>query len=149
MTTAVAARVLIYQETSVKAQWQNFWMNQVIDGCSPKSFQTSDILLNRSADEGGITLRLPTLATDIEFFLVAIENEYLVEVNLYEQEVTDQMPVSFQQMTLAGRFVGEVQAMEMTTTDLTISIGAALDAINGDIPGRRVTTSLVGRLPSL
>ena len=29
-----------------------------------------------------------------------------------------------------------------------MELGAAIDAISGEIPGRRVTTSLVGRLPT-
>ena len=149
MTSAIAVRIRFYAEASTKAQWQNFWMNNVVDGYAPKSFQTSDILLNRSADEGGITVVLPALADDMQFFLTAIENEYLADVQLFEQEVAEQMPVSFDTMSLVARFVGEVQTMRMTISDLTVAIGAAIDAINGDIPGRRVTTSLVGRLPIL
>ena len=149
MTTAIAVRADFYQSNSVITRWQNFWMQATVDGYAPKGFQTSEILLNRSADEGGITMQLPATADDISFFLTAIENEYLVDVRLYEQEVTGSMPTSFNTMTMVGRFVGEVQTMQMSITDLNVSIGAALDAINGDIPGRRITTSLVGRLPSL
>ena len=149
MATALAIRVKFYQGNDVKARWQNFWMQSTIDGYSPKSFQTSEILLNRSADEGGITIRMPALADDMNFFLAAIEGEYLADVRMYEQEVTNEMPVSFGSMALVGRFVGEVQTMQMTISDLTVAVGAALDAINGDIPGRRITTSLVGRLPIL
>ena len=149
MTTAIAVRADFYQSNSVIARWQNFWMQSTVDGYAPKGFQTSQILLNRSADEGGITMQLPATADDISFFLTAIENEYLVDVRLYEQEVTGSMPASFSTMVMVGRFVGEVQTMQMTITQLNISIGAALDAINADIPGRRITTSLVGRLPSL
>ena len=149
MATALAVCVKFYQGNDVKARWQNFWMQSTIDGYSPKSFQTSEILLNRSADEGGITLTLPALADDKDFFLDAIQGEYLADVRMYEQEIASEMPASFASMALVGRFVGEVQAMRMTVSDLTISVGAAVDAINGDIPGRRITTSLVGRLPSL
>ena len=149
MTTAIAARIHFYKDSETKAQWQNFWMDRTIEGFAPKNFNTSEILLNRSADEGGITLLLPALADDISFFLTAIENEYLADVRLYEQEIQQEMPTTMQEMQLVARFVGEVQTMTMTPTELSVAIGAAMDAINGEIPGRRITTSLVGRLPSL
>ena len=149
MTTAIAARIRFYKDSETKAQWQNFWMDKTVDGYTPKSFNTSEILLNRSADEGGITLMLPALADDINFFLTCIESEYLADVRLYEQEIQQEMPTTMQEMQLVARFVGEVQAMTMTPAALSVAIGAAMDAINGEIPGRRITTSLVGRLPSL
>ena len=37
-------------------------------------------------------------------------------------------------------------------TDLAhnpVELGAAIDAVSGEIPGRKITTSLVGRLPTL
>ena len=92
---------------------------------------------------------LPALADDIGFFLTCIESEYLADVRLYEQEIQENIPTTMQEMQLVARFVGEVQTMAMTPTDLSVAIGAAMDAINGEIPGRRITTSLVGRLPSL
>jgi len=39
--------------------------------------------------------------------------------------------------------------MQTDLTTIQAEIGAAMDAISGDIPGRKITTSLVGRLPSL
>lgn len=150
MTTyAIAARVRFYDNNVTKAQWQNFWIGSTVDGFASKSFNTSEILLNRTADEGGITLQLPTLADDIAFVLNAIEKEYLADVQLYEQKLTSEMPTSFGQMAMIARFVGEVQSMQMNLTSMTVEIGSAVDAINGEIPGRRITTSLVGRLPSL
>ena len=51
--------------------------------------------------------------------------------------------------TLIAQFVGEVNAMQTDLTTIEVELGAAMDAISGDIPGRKITTSLVGRLPSL
>lgn len=146
---AIAARVRIYQNTETKAQWQNFWMDKTVAGYAPKRFNTSAIFLNRTADEGGITLSMPALADDIGFILAAIEGEYLADVQLYEQRISEFLPNEFSDMTLIGRFVGEIQTMQMNVTSMSVEIGAAIDAVNGEIPGRRITTSLVGRLPAL
>lgn len=149
MTTAIATTIRFYLGSKTKARWQNFWTDKTVDSYSPVSFKTSNILLNRSADEGGITVTMPCLANHISFFLTAIESEYLADVRLYEQTVTSSLPSKISKMTLVSRFTGEVQTMNMTVDTLTVSIGAGIDAVNGEIPGRRITTSLVGRLPTL
>ena len=149
MTSAIATTVRFYLDDATKGQWQNFWVERDVDGFAPINFRSSEILLNRTADEGGITLTLPTLQDHINFFLQAIENEYLADVRLYEQDVATDLPSSIGDMVMISRFVGEVQTMSMTTSTLTVSIGAGIDAVNGEIPGRRITTSLVGRLPTL
>ena len=149
MTTAIAAQIRFYKDNATKAQWQNFWSGLTVDGYTSVNFNISNILVNRSADEAGLTLTLPTLQDYIAFFLQAIENEFLADVRLYEQEVTSTMPVDFSEMVLISRFIGEVQAMQMDISALNVSIGAGIEAVSGDIPGRRITTSLVGRLPTL
>ena len=149
MTTAIVSTVRFYLNNATQGQWQNFWMQKTVDGYVPVNFKTSEILLNRSADEGGITLQLPALADHVNFFLQAIENEYLADVRLYEQDVSTDLPSSISGMTMISRFTGEVQTMSMTIETLTVAIGAGIDAVNGEIPGRRITTSLVGRLPTL
>ena len=46
--------------------------------------------------------------------------------------------------TLVAQFVGEVVSMQTDLTTIEVELGAAMDAISGDIPGRKITTSLVG-----
>ena len=74
MTTAIVSTVRFFLNGSTVDQWQNFWNNKTVDGYKPSNFQTSEILLNRTADEGGITFTLPSLVDHINFFLLAIEN---------------------------------------------------------------------------
>jgi len=149
MTTAIAARVRFYSDGVDHKLWQNFWHDQTVEGFTYLNFSTTDILLNRSADEGGITLRLPPLMEHVDLISQAIEGEYLAEVRLYESSVTSALPASFGDMEQVARFTGEVQKMRVTFTDITVDLGAGIDAVNGEIPGRRMTTSLIGRLPTL
>jgi len=39
--------------------------------------------------------------------------------------------------------------MSCDLTTLSVTVGAGIDAVTEDIPGRKFTTSLVGRLPVL
>ena len=46
--------------------------------------------------------------------------------------------------TIVAAFTGEIMGMQTDLTTIEVEIGAAIDAISGDIPGRKITTSLVG-----
>ena len=46
-------------------------------------------------------------------------------------------------------FVGEVISLSTDLTEIQIELGAAIDAVSGEIPGRRVTTSVVGKVADL
>ena len=63
--------------------------------------------------------------------------------------VSSSLPTDLSNATVVARFVGEVMGMQTDLVTIEAELGAAVDAISGDIPGRKITTSLVGRLPSL
>lgn len=149
MTSAIAAQVRFYSNGKTHAQWQNFWVDKTVDGFVYVCFSSTDILMNRTADEGGITLSLPSLKDHLDFLVGAIEGEYLAEVKLYEKEVSSSLPSGFGGMQLVARFIGEVQGIQMGLTTMSVTLGAGIDAVNGEIPGRKMTTSLIGRLPTL
>ena len=136
MTSAILARVRFYQDSATKGLWQNFFVDKTVDGYVFVNFNVSDILMNRTADEGGVTLTVPATKDYIDFFLAAIEGEYLAEIILYEQPVTTALPTGFDGATVVSRFIGEVQTFDMDLIQLTVSLGTAIDAVNGEIPGR-------------
>lgn len=148
METAIAALLMFYKGTTVFARWQNFWVNETINGTQFVSFDVSEVMMNRSADEGGVTLTIPATKAHLDLIETAIADEYLCQIQIIE------MPAgvgAFDVMssTLIAQFVGEVLVMQTDLTQIEVEIGTAMDAISGDIPGRKITTSLVGRLPSL
>ena len=63
--------------------------------------------------------------------------------------VSPSLPTDLSNATVIARFVGEVMGMQTDLVTIQAELGAAIDAISGEIPGRKITTSLVGRLPSL
>ena len=148
METAIAALVMFYKDGTVFARWQNFWVNETINQTQFVNFDVSEVMMNRSADEGGVTLTIPATNAHLQLIDTAIANEYLCQIQIVEMPANGATfdPLS---STLIAQFVGEVLAMQTDLTQIEVEIGTAMDAISGDIPGRKITTSLVGRLPSL
>ena len=148
-TTAIAAFLQFYSDRTIYGSWQNFFVDKTVSGHTFVSFDTSDILLNRTADEGGITLSMAATNNHLGFLETAISNEYLARITLYEMPVSSSLPTDLSNATVVARFVGEVMGMQTDLVTIDVELGAAIDAISGDIPGRKITTSLVGRLPTL
>ena len=154
MSTAILALLDVIDparpaDEQITTRWQNFWVDSVVDGYSYQSFDVSSILFNRSADEGGITISIAALQAHSNLFLDCIETKLLLQVRLYEMPVDTGIPDNLQNETMISSFLGQVISLSTDLTSLSVSVGSAIDAISGEIPGRRVTTSVVGRLPTL
>ena len=149
MTTAIAAFLQFYSGSTIHGSWQNFFVNKNVSGHTYVNFDISEILLNRTADEGGITIKMAATDSHLSFLQTGISNEYLARVTLYEMPVSSDMPTDLSNATAIARFIGEVMGLQTDLVTIEAELGAAVDAISGDIPGRKITTSLVGRLPSL
>ena len=149
MTSAIAVFIRFYSGLTTFQRWQNFFVDKAIEGHDFFPFDTSDVMMNRTADEGGVTIEMAAKNRSLEFFDAAIAGEYLAEIVFYEMPVTTSLPVDLSSASVVARFLGEVIAMTTDLTKLKVELGTAMDAVSGDIPGRKITTSLVGRLPSL
>jgi hypothetical protein len=149
MTTAIAAFLQFYKDSTVHGSWQNFFVDKTVSGHAFVSFDTSEILLNRTSDEGGVTISMAATSNHLGFIETAISSEYLARITLYEMLVESDLPTDLTNATVIAQFVGEVMGMQTDLVTIQAELGAAIDAITGDIPGRKITTSLVGRLPTL
>ena len=155
MTSAIAAFLKVYDHSPVEGDdgirllWQNFFVGKAVNGYQYVSFDTSEILINRTADEGGITISMAATSNHLSFLETAISSEYLARITLYEMPVSSSIPTDLSSATIVARFIGEVTTMQTDLITIEAEIGAAIDAISGEIPGRKITTSLVGRLPTL
>jgi hypothetical protein len=152
METAIAALLRFYKGNVNHVYWHNFWVNETINGVQFVNFQVSELMMNRSADEGGVTLTIPATNAHLQLIDTAIANEWLCEIQIIEMPANDATfdpSNNSSPSTVIAQFVGEVLAMQTDLTQIEVEIGTAMDAISGDIPGRKITTSLVGRLPSL
>ena len=129
--------------------WQNFFVGKTVNGHLFEPFEISDVIMNRTADEGGISLTCSPLQQNLDFFVASMEAERLLAIELYEMTVDGEIPTDISGGMLIARFVGEIIALQTDLLSIQVEVGAAIDAVSGEIPGRRVTTSVVGRLPTL
>ena len=73
MTSAIAAFLKVYDHSPVAGDdgirllWQNFFVGKVIDGHTYESFEVSDLVMNRTADEGGISLTIGATQSNLDF----------------------------------------------------------------------------------
>lgn len=155
MTTAIAGFLKVFDHSPVEGDpgirllWQNFFIDRVVDDYLFAPFKVSAIVMNRTSDEGGLQVEMPATQQNLQFFVGSTEAERLLEVVLYEMPLDNGMPTDLSTGVLVSRFVGEVISLDTDLTTIKLDVGAAIDAISGEIPGRRVTTSVVGRLPTL
>lgn len=145
---SVCQQIRIFKGATVHAQWQNYFSNKTVDGYEFQPFSVSTVQVNRSADEGGITVEGPAAFRFISKFQTAVNDQHIVEVRLLDStsSVTDPSFAGFRQIAM---FTGVALTMTNNLTQVRLSVGAAINAISGDVPGRKMTSSLVGVLPTL
>ena len=85
---------------------QHFFVGKVIDGHTYESFEVSDLVMNRTADEGGISLVIGATQTNLDFFVASAEAERLLEVVMYEIQVITSIPQDISSGILVSRFFG-------------------------------------------
>ena len=146
---AIATTLRFFAGNTDVFKWQNFFVDKTVDGFAFHSFQTSDVILNRTVDEGGMSIELAMTQSNLTYMEAAINEGFLIEIQVYELPVDDGIPADLATGQIVARFVGEATEMSCDLTMITMTIGAAIDAVTEDIPGRKFTTSLVGRLPIL
>ena len=148
METAIAAFARFYNDNGTIGRWQNFFVNESVSEHAYKVFDVGSIILNRSAAESGVNVSLPTTKANVDFVEQAIEGLYLMRLTLYEMPAVT-VPTGLRDAQVVGSFVGEIIDAQLSLEKIVLEVGSALDAVTGDIPGRKITTSLVGRLPKL
>jgi len=79
----------------------------------------------------------------VNLFAEAVEDRYLLEVKTVSLD-----PETFADDALIRTELWRVAQYEMDTERVILKLSSPLDATKGDIPKRRLTTKLVGALPS-
>ena len=88
MTTAIGAFIRFYSGSTTHGRWQNFFVDKTVNNHVYTSFDISDVLMNRTADEGGVTITMAATSQRLSFFEAAIGGEYLAEIVIYEMPVS-------------------------------------------------------------
>lgn len=145
---SICQQVKISKGGQTYAQWQNYFSNVTVEGYEFQPFSVSTIQVNRSADEGGITIEGPATYRFLTQFEASVNDQHVVEVKLLQQSgsVTQPSFGSFQEVAM---FTGVALTMTNNLTGVRLSVGSAIDAITGDVPGRKLTLSDVRELPKI
>jgi hypothetical protein len=141
MAQGIASYVRFHSGGTVHAFWQNFYVGQTSHGAAFKSFDAGTAVVTRTADEASSSLRFAAEPSMIAFVEAALQGQYLVDLELYTVDGGGR--------TLVSAFLGEVVGANTDAVAITIELGLALDALTAQIPGRRMTTALIGNVPKL
>ena len=145
---SIAQRIRIYKGSRTYAKWQNYFVKQKVSDYEFQPFGVSTIQVNRSADEGGITIEGPASSRFIETFTRAVNDQHIIQVSLL-QKTNGASSTNFSGFRTVASFTGVALTMTNNLTQVRLSVGAAINAISGDVPGRKMTSALVGVLPTL
>jgi hypothetical protein len=145
MAQGIASYVRFYSGGTTYANWQNFYVGETSHGATFQDFNAGSGVVTRTADEAASSMSLPALPNLVQFTEAAIQGQYLVELNLYTVD-----PASANgSRVLVSAFLGEVVGASVDPVAITLELGLALDALTAQIPGRRMTTALIGNVPKL
>jgi hypothetical protein len=85
---------------------------------------------------------LPNNELSRPFATTVIEGQYLANVRTVLIN-----PDNKEDYTLINRYFGQIVSGQWTSTALTIELASVFDAVGSDVPRKRLTQQLVGRLP--
>ena len=147
-TYSLLQQVRIFKDDVDYAKWQNYFVHDTVDGYEFQPFSVSTIQVNRSADEGGIQLEGPSSYRLLDQFETAVNDQHIVEVRLMQVAGTITEP-SFANFYQIAMFTGVALTMTNNLTGVRLSVGSAIDAVSGDVPGRKITLADVRLLPQI
>ena len=127
--------------------YQNFSINQSrIYGGVTYAFAPFAYTLgagSKGGDRSDSSLVAGLDAISVNLFAEAVESRYLLEVKTVSLD-----PETFADDALVRSELWRVAQYEMDTERVILKLSSPLDATKGDIPKRRLSTKLVGALPS-
>lgn len=138
----------IYKGATDYDLWQSYYVNQTVTVDSKNyeyfPFQTGGIQESSALGSIGMSIAMPATQKAVETFELALYDQRLVEVSVYEfdSRLGNGAPQSGQ--ILITRFLGQVVGLSGSFTSLEISLGSALATVGSQAPPRTFTTALVG-----
>ena len=145
---AQAQYLRIYSGGTDKQLWQSYYVNSSIT-LNSKTFSyfpfTADGLMSSSASGGNtVSLTCPATTTAIAALTEALNNQYLVELKVYEfdSRLSNVAPQSSQNLIV--NFLGVITSIGGDFTTLNVNIGSSLSPVGASAPPRKFTTDLIG-----
>jgi hypothetical protein len=127
-------------------QFQNFHIGKTATFQSARytflPFGFSGVSINRNGDNTEATLVFPNTDLSRAWALTAVKESWIgrVYVMLLDPDNTNQGQIMHQ-------YTGQVAAGTWDEASLNLNLNTILDAVGSDIPMRRLTQSLIGKIP--
>ena len=141
------ARFLQPNGTPTVYAYQNFSINQTRTyGAVEYAFAPFGYTLgagSKGGDRSDSSLVAGLDQLTVNLFAEAVESRWLLEIKTVSLN-----PVSYADEALVRTELWRIAQYEMDTERVVLKLSSPLDATKGDIPKRRLSTKLVGALPS-
>lgn len=152
MTQFAFGHVLrITPKDTVDYRFQNFFISKQLTHSGDKyqfaPFGFSGVTVNRTGDGLEATLVFPNNDLTRDWGVKAIENNYLMEVEVLIIEDSDPDSGLTATHTTVHTYTGQVTGGQWDNTSLNLELSSVLDAVGTDVPRRSLTQKLVGNLP--
>lgn len=140
--------IRIFDETNTYRRWQQFYYNQTVTWDSVPwdyhPFSVNALVGSSTQAEAGISITVPATSEAVALFALALDNNYLCEIKMYEFDprLSQSEPQAGQ--LLIGSYIGEVTGISGSFTELDVSIGSSLAPIGSQVPPRTFSSRLVG-----
>ena len=145
---AQAQYLRIYSGGTDKQLWQSYYVNSTIS-LNSKSWSyfpfTADGLMSSSASGANrVSVTCPATTTAISALTEALNNQYLVELKVYEfdSRLSNVAPNSNQ--SLIVNFLGVITEISGSFETLRVRIGSSISPVGASCPPRKFTTDLIG-----
>ncbi len=125
------------------SRFQNFYIKETVNGFSFVPFGFSGVTVNRKGDNVDARLIFPNNALARGWCGSAVSDSWLAEVEVRLVDPNDRTTSE-----LLHSYIGQVSDGGWDEQTVNVVLNTILDAVQGRVPARNLTTGLVGRLPT-
>ncbi len=138
----------IFGGSTTYERWQGFYVGQTITLESEQwryyPFVANGLIGGGAGNDEGVTVTVPATATAIQTFEEALNNNYLVEVRVFEFDTRLEQTGPQATQQLIGTFIGEVLEISGTFSAIAVALGSGLAPVGAQAPPRKYTSELIG-----
>lgn len=135
---------VISSSTGQSLRFQNFFVDQTVDGRGFLPFGFSGTTTNRQGDNLDATLTFPNNEISRSWAAEALEDGWTAIVDVYM--MLD--PADPNNRRLLYQYFGQVSSGGWDETALNLRLNTVLDAVRGNVPNRVLHRGIVGKLPT-
>lgn len=132
---------------NVQRKWQNYWINQAVDGYAFSPFSVAALISKVSSGQESIQIQLPPTKDNLDLVETGLQVFYTATVDQYQfLPPASGLPAT---KTKIASFTGEFQSASLEVSFVSLTVGSNLDSTESQAPPRKFTSTLIGSPPKL